>query len=115
MIGTFTFKRASDFRKSVDRLISRNGRINDEFYLDSCINDAIELGLKCKLFEVDSFLSWGTPDDLRTFEYWQSCFHKWKTHPYKLNCDARIPNDIFIELDERYSKIVPEIPLRSQK
>jgi len=115
VIGTFTFKRASDFRKSVDRLISRNGRINDEFYLDSCINDAIELGLKCKLFEVDSFLSWGTPDDLRTFEYWQSCFHKWKTHPYKLNCDARIPNDIFIELDERYSKIVPEIPLRSQK
>jgi len=82
VIGTFTFKRAEDFRMVVRRLIQRNGRVNGEFYIDSCISEAIEMGLCCHLFEVDSFLSWGTPNDLRTFEYWQSCFHKWESHSY---------------------------------
>jgi hypothetical protein len=90
VIGTFTFKNPIDARRAIDTLIARNGRINGEFYLDSCINDAIDLGLRCYLFEVDSFISWGTPNDLKTFEYWQSCFHKWKYHPYRLELDSRI-------------------------
>jgi NDP-sugar pyrophosphorylase family protein len=110
VLGTFTFKRAADFRKAVDHLIARDGRINGEFYIDSCINDAIELGLHCHLFEVDSFLSWGTPNDLRTFEYWQSCFHKWAGHPYRLAQDGRIPPHAVSELEERYRAIVPEGP-----
>lgn len=110
VLGTFTFKRAADFRKAVDRLIARDGRINGEFYIDSCINDAIELGLRCHLFEVDSFLSWGTPNDLRTFEYWQSCFHKWPGHPYQLELDGRIPSRAVSGLEERYRAIVPGMP-----
>lgn len=110
VLGTFTFKRAADFRKAVDRLIARDGRINGEFYIDSCINDAIELGLRCYLFEMESFLSWGTPNDLRTFEYWQSCFHKWPGHPYRLALDGRIPPDAVGELEKRYRAIVPEEP-----
>src|SRR6185437_15439359 len=80
VIGTFAFRRGEDFRRALDRLIARDGRINGEFYIDALINDAVEMGLTCKLFEVDSFLSWGTPDDLRTVEYWQWCFHKWSGH-----------------------------------
>lgn len=110
VIGTFTFKRAADFRKAVDRLIARDGRVNGEFYIDSCINDAIELGLRCHLFEVDSFLSWGTPNDLRTFEYWQSCFHKWAGHPYRLAQDGRIPAHAVAELEQRYRATLPEGP-----
>jgi NDP-sugar pyrophosphorylase family protein len=90
VIGTFTFKKNTQARASIDSLLARNGRINGEFYLDSCINDAIELGLRCHLFEVDSFISWGTPNDLKTFEYWQSCFHKWAYHPYRLELDPRV-------------------------
>lgn len=110
VLGTFTFKRAEDFRKVVDCLIARDGRVNGEFYIDSCINDAIEFGLRCHLFEVDGFLSWGTPNDLRTFEYWQSCFHKWEGHPYRLEKDVRIPPQAVAELEERYHVIVPEVP-----
>jgi hypothetical protein len=109
-LGTFTFRRAADFRASVERLIGRNGRINNEFYIDAAINDAIELGLRCHLFEVDSFLSWGTPDDLRTFEYWQSCFHKWAGHPYSLEQDARIPPAAVPDLVRRYKSTVPPLP-----
>jgi hypothetical protein len=35
------------------------------------------------VLEVDHYLCWGTPNDLKTFEYWQSCFHKWDSHPYR--------------------------------
>ncbi len=110
VIGTFTFRRAQDFRRAVERLIARDGRINGEFYIDSCINDALELGLNCHLFEVDGFMSWGTPNDLRTFEYWQSCFHKWASHPYRLEQDRRVPGDEVAALEQRYRALVPPRP-----
>lgn len=113
VLGTFTFRRAGDFRRCVDRMIARNGRINGEFYIDTCINDALELGLRCKVFEVDSYLSWGTPNDLRTFEYWQSCFHKWQGHPYRLELDARIPPAEIGTLEARYRATVPALPERT--
>jgi choline kinase len=110
VLGTFTFRRGDDFRRAVHRLMTREGRVNGEFYIDSCLNDAIALGLKCRLFEVESYLSWGTPNDLRTFEYWQSCFHKWPTHPYRLEQDPRIPNHALRELEFRYRETAPSLP-----
>ena len=114
VIGTFTFKRASDFRNAISRLVARDGRINGEFYIDACINDALAMGLRCHLFEVDHFVSWGTPNDLRTFEYWQSCFHKWNLHPYCLDKDIRIPNQVVPKLQSKYVSKVPFIPGHSQ-
>ena len=83
IIGTFTFKRAEMFRAAAQRLIERDGRVNGELYVDSCLEDAIALGYRCRVLEVDHYLCWGTPNDLKTFEYWQSCFHKWDSHPYR--------------------------------
>lgn len=91
VIGAFTFRRARDFVASAERMISRDGRVNGEFYVDTCVNDAIALGLNVRLFEADAYLCWGTPDELRTFQYWQACFHKWPSHPYRLEKDADIP------------------------
>lgn len=108
VLGTFTFKHAEDFRKVIEHLIARDGRINGEFYIDSCINDAIELGLKCHLFEVDSYLSWGTPNDLKTFQYWQSCFHKWAGHPYRLELDSRVSKGALLTLEKDYQMITPD-------
>ncbi|MDR1310928.1 MAG: NTP transferase domain-containing protein [Burkholderiaceae bacterium] len=110
VIGAFTFRRADDLRRAIMRLIARDGRIRGEFYLDSCINDAIALGLRCALFEVDGFLSWGTPDDFRTFEYWQSCFHKWAGHPYRLERDRRVPSSAIPTLEARYQQMSPDFP-----
>ena len=109
VLGTFTFRRADDFRRALDRLVALDGRINGEFYIDSLINDAIALGLQCHLFEVDSYLCWGTPNDLRTFEYWQSCFHKWTSHPYRLELDARVPSDQVDSLAKRYQATIPKL------
>jgi hypothetical protein len=113
VLGTFTFRRAEDFRRALDRLLARDGRVNGEFYIDSLINDAIALGLRCHLFEVNSYLCWGTPNDLRTFEYWQSCFHKWKGHPYSLEKDQRIPAKELKNLRFRYAPIKPELRMKN--
>jgi NDP-sugar pyrophosphorylase family protein len=107
VLGTFIFKRASDYRRCVERMIQRNCRINGEFYIDTCINDAIELGLNCVLFEVDHYISWGTPNDLRTFEYWQSCFHKWPSHSYQLALDNRVNQHHCDMLKKQYETTVP--------
>lgn len=90
VVGTFTFKRASDFAAAAQAMIARDGRVNGEFYVDSCIEDAIALGLRVRVFEIEHYLCWGTPVDLRTFEYWQRCFNRWPSHPYRLELDSRI-------------------------
>ena len=102
VLGTFTFRRSSDYSQALERLIARKGQINGEYYVDALINDAIQAGLRCHIFEVDHYLCWGTPNDLKTFEYWQSCFHKWGKHPYCLEIDARVPEDQIIMLKTKY-------------
>ncbi len=69
--GAFTFRRAGDFRRAAERMIAREGRINGEYYVDECINDALALGLDVRIFDVEAYLCWGTPDDLKTWEYWR--------------------------------------------
>ena len=90
IVGTFTFKKLGNFLKSVERMKERCALINDEYYVDMAINDAIALNLRCVLFEIDSYICWGTPNDLRTFEYWQSCFNEWDNHPYNIELDVNI-------------------------
>ena len=108
--GAFLFRRAGDFRAAVERLIGRDARTNGEFYVDECVNDAIALGLDCRILEVSSYLGWGTPDELKTFEYWQSCFHKWKYHPYRLERDVRVSSEALTQLCHRYAATVPARP-----
>ena len=81
--GTVSFKSGAHFKSCLSRLIERDGRVNQEFYLDSTINDAIDLDLDCRIMEIDHYISWGTPNDLRSFNYWQNCFQKWAGHPFE--------------------------------
>lgn len=106
--GTFTFKKASHFKLAVANMVEQNKRINGEFYIDECINNAVKLGLKCKIFEIDAYLCFGTPNELKTFEYWQSCFHKWKSHDYSLEKDERVNKNKLDALQKKYSlRIIP--------
>ena len=57
--GTFYFRKASIFKIIANQLIKNNTKINDEFYVDSAINNAIEMGYKVAYFEVEFYLCWG--------------------------------------------------------
>ena len=87
VVGAFSFRRAGDFFSDAKAMIAQNRRINNEFYVDECMNLLIEAGLKVRVFQVDHYICWGTPDDLRTFEYWQRFFDQHPNHPYKTKKD----------------------------
>lgn len=85
--GGFSFRTKSIFNKCYSSLVSNYNLVNGEFYADSLIEEALKLKLNCVLLNVDCYISWGTPKELKTFNYWQSCFHKWHSHPYRMEID----------------------------
>jgi hypothetical protein len=74
VIGTFWFRRADFFLEAADELLRSNQRVRGEFYVDSCINQLIAQKRRAVLFDVDRYVSFGTPDDLKTWEYWNEYF-----------------------------------------
>ncbi|MEO5357666.1 MAG: NTP transferase domain-containing protein [Nitrospirae bacterium YQR-1] len=83
VVGTFYFRKAAYFLDSLVSLYKGNKRVNNEFYVDSCINELLAKGLKVKVFEVSDYICWGTPDDLKTFLYWYDFFVKTGFHSVK--------------------------------
>ena len=75
------------YNKSLVRLFEMNEKVNGEFYVDSLLNAAIDLGYKVKNFEVDHYICWGTPNDLMTYRYWQQFFNNVTWHPYEYRKD----------------------------
>ena len=67
VVGSFSFQKAETFLHCVKTMISKNRRINNEFYLDVAIDESILLGYKVCPFEVRQYVCWGTPQDLEEF------------------------------------------------
>ena len=75
IVGTFWFRKARYFLEAADQLVAENRRINGEFYVDSAIKVLLEQGRRARIFPVRHYLCLGTPDDVRTYEYWAGHFH----------------------------------------
>lgn len=45
-------------------------RVNGEFYIDTIIKRMVSKGAKVAAFTVDKYIPWGTPEELRTFDYY---------------------------------------------
>ncbi|GJE14823.1 NTP transferase domain-containing protein [Methylobacterium longum] len=110
IVGAFTFRRIADFRSAYKRLVERDGRINGEFYVDSMVEDALAMGLDCRIFDVDCYLGWGTPNEYEAFRYWQSCFHKWSGHPYRIELDPMVPPDRRAAIAAAVASVSPPRP-----
>jgi|APSaa5957512535_1039671.scaffolds.fasta_scaffold11644_3 NDP-sugar pyrophosphorylase family protein len=102
IVGTFWFKKVEYFNKALECLLEKNIRVNGEYYVDSLMGELIDLGMNVKIFEVDDYVCWGTPNDYETFIYWQSFFHKVSWHPYSLEKDMTVNKEKIKELDKKY-------------
>ena len=87
IVGTFFFRNKDIYNASLTRLYEKNIRTNGEFYIDNLLNEAVELGYIVRNFEIDQYICWGTPNDLKTYEYWQTFFNKVDWHPYEYEKD----------------------------
>ena len=108
IVGTFWFRKVEYFNQALKNLLDKNIRVNNEYYVDSLMGELIELGLNVKVFEVDDYICWGTPDDYETFVYWQSFFHKSSWHPYSLKNDITVNGEKLQELEMKYKTFEQE-------
>jgi CTP:phosphocholine cytidylyltransferase-like protein len=94
IIGTMFFRKARYFIDGLKKNYENNIRSNNEFYVDDVLNQNIKAGLKVKVFEVKNYICWGTPDDYKTYLYWQRFFDKCWWHQYKKENDITFNNFI---------------------
>ena len=90
IVGTFWIRKIDYFNRAFKSLIKKNEKVNGEYYVDSLMDELIKFNLNVKIFEVDHYVCWGTPDDYETFKYWQSFFDKISWHPYSLDKDNSV-------------------------
>jgi len=72
--GTFWFKSGRIFLREVDSMIADDDLVNGEFYIDTIARRKVERGEKTRAFTVDKYIPWGTPEELKTFDYWNDVF-----------------------------------------
>jgi len=67
--GNFTFRNCQTVLGLIEELITKNIRVNNEFYLDSLIELAFARGMKVSTIKVDNFIAIGTPEEYLTYKY----------------------------------------------
>lgn len=65
--GTFWFRRAGAMFDGIRQSIVKNERVNNEFYLDAVPGSLAEAGSDVRVFEVEKYIGWGTPDDVEDY------------------------------------------------
>jgi NDP-sugar pyrophosphorylase family protein len=68
--GTYYFKSADLMLHYFKKEIELNIHVNHEFYVSSAFDLMATDDLKVKVYEIRHFMQWGTPSDLREYEYW---------------------------------------------
>ena len=65
--GYYFWKHGSDFVKYAERMVEKDIRVNNEFYVAPVYNQAIEDDKTVRIFEADKMWGLGTPEDLDYF------------------------------------------------
>ena len=76
IIGTMYFRAARLFLDALQRNVDDNIRTKGEFYVDDLLQTMLNDRKKIRVFESSNFLCWGTPDDLKVYNYWKDYFFK---------------------------------------
>jgi bifunctional N-acetylglucosamine-1-phosphate-uridyltransferase/glucosamine-1-phosphate-acetyltransferase GlmU-like protein len=73
IIGNFTFKNSNLAKELISYLQDNEIRVNNEFYLDSVIDVALQQGMAVSFIQVKSFMALGTEYELNVHNYyWNS-------------------------------------------
>jgi HAD superfamily hydrolase (TIGR01509 family) len=66
-VGIYYWRKGSDYVRYAEQMISKNIRINNEFYVCPVFNEAIQDNKKIKVYNIDKMWGLGTPEDLECF------------------------------------------------
>jgi dTDP-glucose pyrophosphorylase len=84
VVGSFSYRTCNLFTQGAKKMIKKNIRVNNEFYVGTSINQLIEAGAKVVTFDIDKFISFGDPFELASLQYWEDYFDSLEDHPYKI-------------------------------
>ncbi len=68
IVGSFAFKNKNIFSKTIRNLIKSGQKINNEYYMDMVLSYALKKKYKIDNLIVNSYESWGTPEELIRWE-----------------------------------------------
>lgn len=74
VVGSFWFRKASEFFSLAQKIVSENNMVNGEHYIGNGINMLLKQNKKFKVFEIDQWISFGDPLELDIYFYWESFF-----------------------------------------
>lgn len=66
-VGIYYWKKGSDFVKYANKMIEKNIRINNEFYVCPVYQEAIDDNKKIKIYKINEFYDLGDPESLEKF------------------------------------------------
>jgi HAD superfamily hydrolase (TIGR01509 family) len=66
-VGIYYWKKGGDYVKYAESMISKNIRVNNEFYVCPVFNEAIQGGKKIRTHRIEKMWGLGTPEDLDFF------------------------------------------------
>ena len=66
-VGIYYWAKGSDYVKYAEQMISKNIRVNNEFYVCPVFNEAIKENKKIKTFNIEKMWGLGTPEDLNHY------------------------------------------------
>lgn len=66
-VGIYYWKHGSDYVKYAEKMIEKNIRVNNEFYVSCVYNEAILDNKKIRNYDVERMWGTGTPEDLEYF------------------------------------------------
>jgi NDP-sugar pyrophosphorylase family protein len=77
--GAYYFKNVSDVAAALRYQKENNLTVNGEYYTSLTMEALLRAKPEthCRIYEIDAFYQWGTPQDLQDFEYWENTFSHW--------------------------------------
>lgn len=67
--GTYYFKSGLMAKKYIERIFEKENFINGEVYISTPYEEMLKDSLDVRLFHIDHFFQWGTPEDYFEFQY----------------------------------------------
>ncbi len=117
--GAYYFDSAQTLSAAVLAQEEQDLSLNGEYYTSLTIEALLRAdpGADVRVYEIPAFYQWGTPEDLRTFEYWEKTFSAWNQF---LNAKLEIENlqmpmaGLGSRFKELYSKPKPFLRIDDQ-
>lgn len=74
--GAYYFKDVDALEKAVAFQKANDIKMNNEYYTSLTVEALLQSNPKAqvRVYEIESFYQWGTPQDLKDFEYWEKTF-----------------------------------------